>query len=193
MNISKILSIAFAPQITPIYWFVILYFKNVKATNNLYSTLIAITFAAAFEIVALLVYATKSKDFFVTERQKRMPLFIVSMLSYFVGTVLLKLYNAPFVIYALMLSYLINTIIAALITKYYSKISIHTWGISGPAVTILYAYGAVAFTAMLVLAFIVGLSRVKMNAHTIQQVTYALLLSLIITVVVVYVIAPINF
>ena len=125
MNISKILSIAFAPQITPIYWFVILYFKNVKATNNLYSTLIAITFAAAFEIVALLVYATKSKDFFVTERQKRMPLFIVSMLSYFVGTVLLKIYNAPFVIYALMLSYLINTIIAALITKHYSKISTH--------------------------------------------------------------------
>jgi len=34
MNISKILSIAFAPQITPIYWFVILYFKNVKVICN---------------------------------------------------------------------------------------------------------------------------------------------------------------
>jgi membrane-associated phospholipid phosphatase len=85
-----------------------------------------------------------------------------------------------------MLAYVINTIIAAIITKYFTKISIHVWGISGPSVAILYAYGLPAFLIMLILAAIVGYSRIKLKAHIINQVIAAIIFSVLITILVIY-------
>jgi len=124
--------------------------------------------------------------FYVLDKKKRLPLFTIGIISYIVGFIILEFTGAPFIFKALMLAYVINTIIAAIITKYFTKISIHVWGISGPSVAILYAYGLPAFLIMLILAAIVGYSRIKLKAHIINQVIAAIIFSVLITILVIY-------
>lgn len=184
MNIYSLLSFLFAPQVSPIYWFALLYAQS--AHDPLY-LLIAIVFSSVIQLVSLLAYAKISgSGLYVTDREKRLPLFLVSIFAYLIGFMLLEVTAAPFIFRVVMLAYIINTIAAALITNYLTKISIHVWGISGPSVAILYAYGHTAFAAMLLLAFLVGYSRIKSNAHTAKQVAYAIVCSILITAAVIY-------
>ncbi|MEM3247345.1 MAG: hypothetical protein QXD17_02020 [Candidatus Micrarchaeaceae archaeon] len=178
------LSLSFAPQISPIYWFLLLF---IGSQNNLIVFFVAITFSSLVQIVSLIVYAKRTNSgFYVADKEKRLPLFLISITAYFIGFVLLEVLKASFIFKALMLAYIINTIIAALITKYLTKISIHVWGISGPSVAILYVYGYYAFAAMLALALIIGYSRIMVKAHSFRQVISAIFLSILITILVIY-------
>ncbi|MCL5680038.1 MAG: hypothetical protein M1465_01705 [Candidatus Marsarchaeota archaeon] len=184
-GIYDFLSLIFAPQISPAYWFLLLYIRG----GTILSVAIAITFSSLIQTCALLVYAkTSNAGFYVADKEKRLPLFIISISAYIIGFVLLEVTASPFIFRVLMLAYVINTIIAALITKYLTKVSIHTWGISGPSVALLYAYGSYAFIGMLALSLIVGYSRIKVGAHDIKQVVSALAISVLITIFVIYVI-----
>lgn len=184
-NIHSALSFIFAPQITPIYWFLLLYFK--VSHGNLFPLLIAIIFSSLIQILASLMYTKLyNVGFYVPNKEKRFPLFLTSIISYTIGFIILELAFAPFIFKALMLAYIFNTVAAALITRYLTKISIHVWGISGPSVAILYVYGYPLFIIMLLLASVVGYSRIKLKAHTIYQVTSAVVCSLLITTVIIY-------
>lgn len=184
LSAYSVLSLLFAPQLSSVYWFILLYMQS---THNLLYLLVAIVFSSLIQLLSLLVYAKMSGvDLYVTDKEKRMPLFFITVVAYLIGFVLLEFTSAPFIFKALMLAYVINTSIAALITKYRTKVSVHVWGISGPSVAILYVYGYPAFAAMLLLALLVGYSRVKANAHTPNQVIYAVVCSVLITVAVIY-------
>ncbi|MEM0159632.1 MAG: hypothetical protein QW046_01640 [Candidatus Micrarchaeaceae archaeon] len=184
LNLHNVLSLSFAPQISPIYWFLLLF---IGSQNNLIVFFVAITFSSLVQIVSLIVYAKRTNSgFYVADKEKRLPLFLISITAYFIGFVLLEVLKASFIFKALMLAYIINTIIAALITKYLTKISIHVWGISGPSVAILYVYGYYAFAAMLALALIIGYSRIMVKAHSFRQVISAIFLSILITILVIY-------
>lgn len=108
------------------------------------------------------------------------------------GLAVLLHINAPFIASALMLAYAVNTTVAALINRF-DKISTHVWGISGPAVALLYAYGYLAFAAVIALAALVGVSRVRMKAHTPWQAASAILVSLPLTLFIIYLVAPFLF
>lgn len=184
-SVYDILAFLFAPQLSTIYWFFLLYIQASHA--NLLYLAIAVVFASLIQIVSLLAYAKiAGVGLYVMNKERRLPLFLVSILSYTIGFIVLIIVSAPFIFKALMLAYIINTVIAALITRYLTKISIHVWGISGPSVAILYAYGYPAFIAMLLLAILVGYSRIKIKAHTPKQVAYALACSILITIAVIY-------
>ena len=72
------------------------------------------------------MYARKSMgNVNVSDRKDRFGLFVVAILSYFAGFFILKYFSAPFIFTALMLSYLLNTMVAAVITKFVTKVSIH--------------------------------------------------------------------
>ena len=122
----------------------------------------------------------------VSDRKDRFGLFVVAILSYFAGFFILKYFSAPFIFTALMLSYLLNTMVAAVITKFVTKVSIHVWGISGPSVAIFYSYGLPGFLGMLFLAAFVGGARIKMSQHTISQVILSFVLSVPITFFIIY-------
>jgi hypothetical protein len=120
----------------------------------------------------------------------RSLLFTVAVASYCAGFLALIHVAAPYPISVLMLCYAINTTVAAIMTKYVTKVSAHVWGVAGPSVVILYAYGIAGFAAMLVLASIVGAARVSLRKHTWAQVALALVLSVLVTSFIVYALAP---
>ncbi len=187
-NFSGLVSLLFMPNISSIYAFALL-FLNTK--TSIFYLAIAVLFSSAIQSLSLLMYARKSKgDVNVADRKDRFGLFAVAILSYFVGFFMLKYFSAPFIFTALMLSYLLNTMVAAAITKFITKVSIHVWGISGPSVAIFYSYGLTGFFWMLLLAAFVGGARIKLNQHTISQAVLSFVLSIPITFFIIYYLSP---
>src|SRR5207245_5213786 len=114
------------------------------------------------ELGSLLVYVRFLKrDVNVQDRKDRPILFGIAILSYLIGFVLLRDLGAPFIFSALMFAYFANTAFAAVITRHLTKVSINTWGITGPSVAILYSFGGVGFLLMLVIGSIGGCTRIK--------------------------------
>src|SRR5437899_13053644 len=110
-------------------------------------------------------------------RKDRPILFGIAILSYLIGFVLLRDLGAPFIFSALMFAYFANTTFAAVITRYLTKVSIHTWGITGTSVAILYSFGVLDFLLMLVIGAIVVCTSIKLGYHIVRQVSLSLLKS----------------
>src|SRR3989475_7316575 len=140
-----------------------------------------------------LVYMRFSKrDANVQDREDRPVLFAIAILSYLVGFALLRYLGAPFIFSALMFAYFANTTLAAVITRYLTKVSIHTWGITGPSVAILYSFGAFGFLLMLVAGAIVGGTRIRLGYHTWRQVALSFVASIPLTWFIVYIVPAIT-
>ena len=185
---EKAIALVTAPQITPLYFFIALLAKELP--SNLMVLGIAFVFATLIQLVSLVIYSKRtSADFFLKERSKRHVAFITGFASYFVGLLLLVAVRAPFIVSALMMSYFVNTVVAFAINRF-DKVSIHVWAISGPAVAILYQYGIGAFAIIVAIAVLVGVSRIAAKAHTGWQVISAILVSVPLTVGVIYYLAP---
>jgi len=137
---------------------------------------ISVIFAFAIQSISLLVYGRiLKKDVNVEDREDRPALFSIAILSYVVGFVWLRFLGAPFIFSGLMFAYVCNTTLAAVITKYLTKVSIHTWGIADPSVAILYSFGAVPFVLVLIVGLAVGSTRVRLRYHTWGQVALSFL------------------
>ncbi len=186
--LADLLSIVFMPQISSIYAFALLFLYVNPDTLYLF---IAILFSSFIQLLSILYYITIAKgDANIFNKENRLPFFVIAILSYFIGFILLRNLAAPFIFTALMLSYLINTVAAAFITKYFTKVSIHVWGISGPSVAIFYCYGFFGLFSMLALAAIIGLARIETRQHDLFQVLLSFALSLPITFFIIYVLSP---
>ncbi len=186
-GIWKLISMIFMPQISSAYVFILL--QLIVKANLLY-VLIAILFSSLIQVLLLLFYARKSNwDINITNKSNRLLLFIAVNIVYLIGFIILAYLSAPFIMTALMLSYTINSFVAGIITKYWTKVSVHVWGISGPSIAILYIYGLIGFLVMLLLAAIIGYSRIVTGNHTIKQVLVAFGVSLPLTFLIIYYLA----
>lgn len=190
-GIDKAITVAFAPQVTPVYMFTLLLAQNPGA--NPAALAVAVVFAALIPAASLLAYARLSRlDYQVKDPRRRNPLFISAAISYAIGLVLLLYLHAPFIASALMLAYVVNITAAGLI-NFFDKVSVHVWGISGPSVALFYVYGYPVLAALIALAAVVGVSRIRIKAHTPLQVVSAILVSVPLTFLVVYFLAPLLF
>lgn len=185
---SALISLLFMPQISSAYAFAFL-FLNAKVP--LIYLIIAILFSSLIPLFSFLSYFKKyGGDVNVTDRKNRLWLFVTAMVSYFIGFLTLVHFSAPFIFVALMLAYFLNTIFAAVITKFITKVSIHVWGISGPSVAIFYSYGLPGFLGMVILAAFVGGARIRLHQHTVNQVALSFALSIPITIFIIYYLSP---
>ncbi len=186
ITFSKIVSVAFAPQIGPAYFFTVLFYAS-HITNYVLLG-IPIFFASVVPLLSLAVFTRLSGSrIFVREREKRYPLFYAAIVSFALGFIALKYADAPFILTALMLAYTLNSILAAILNKYSSKVSIHAWNISGPAVAVLYQFGIFYFFLVIALSLFVGLSRILMKEHTIEEVEIAVIASIALTYLVIFI------
>lgn len=175
------------PQASSAYAFVALSLANGIERTFPY-LLLSIFFGSFVQLISLDVYVRLSgKDATVKNREERPILFVGAIVSYLLGFFVLTSSGATFIISALMFAYFINTTLAAIITKYATKVSIHTWGITGPSVAIFYSFGIVGFVLMLALGALVGSTRVKLRVHTCRQVVLAFVVSVPLTGLVIYV------
>ncbi len=187
-RIYKAVAAVFMPQASSAYAFLALSIASGIEETPLY-LLLAILFASLIELGSLLVYVRFLKrDVNVQDRKDRPILFGIAILSYLIGFVLLRDLGAPFIFSALMFAYFANTAFAAVITRHLTKVSIHTWGITGPSVAILYSFGVLGFLLMLVIGAIVGSTRIKLGYHTWRQVALSFLTSIPFTWFIVYII-----
>src|SRR2546428_5669440 len=187
-RIYKATAVIFMPQVSSAYAFLALSIAIGIEKTSLY-LLCSILFGTLVELCSLLLYVRFLKrDANVQDREDRPILFAIAILSYLVGFALLRYLGAPFIFSALMFAYFANTTFAAVITRYLTKVSIHTWGITGPSVAILYSFGVLGFLLMLVIGAIVGNTRIKLGYHTWRQVALSFLTSIPFTWFIVYVI-----
>src|SRR5947209_4062612 len=161
----KAVAVVFMPQASSAYAFLALSIAIGIEKTSLY-LLFSILFGTLIELCSLLLYVRFLKrDANVQDREDRPILFAIAILSYLVGFALLRYLGAPFIFSALMFAYFANTTFAAVITRYLTKVSIHTRGITGPSVARLYIYRALGFLLMLVIVAIVGSTRIKLGYH----------------------------
>jgi hypothetical protein len=183
----KAVSVVFAPQISSVYAFAALSLASGIETTG-FRLLVAVLFTSLIPLATLFTHMRHSKtDSNVEDKGDRPVLFLTAILSYLAGFALLRYLGAPFIFDALMFAYFVNTMLAAFITKYVTKVSVHTWGVTGPSIAILYSYGLAGFMLMLVAGSIVAGSRVALGYHTIEQVSLSVLVSIPFTWFVIYI------
>ena len=134
-----------------------------------------------------IVWTTFQESVNVEDREDRPVPFATAIFSYIVGLVTLRFLGAPFIFSGLMFAYVGNTALAAVITKYLTKVSIHTWGITGPSVAILFSFGAVPFL-VLVVGLVLGDARVTLGYHTWAQVALSFLTAVPFTWLILYIV-----
>src|SRR2546425_2987099 len=191
-RVSEAIALMFMPQMSSAYAFLALSIAGGIERTSLY-LLFSIVFASLIELGSLLVYARFLKrDPNVQDRKDRPILFAIAIFSYLIGFTLLRYVGAPFIFSALMFAYFANTTLAAGITKYLTKVSIHTWGITGPSVALLYSFRAFGFLLMLVAGAIVGGTRIGLGYHTWRQVALSFVASIPLTWFIVYIVPAIT-
>ena len=185
-RIWRAISIAFMPPLFSFYVFLALSFSTGSAWFYL---IISVIFASIIQGISLLRYVrTSKKDANVENRDDRPALFAIAIISYTLGYVTLRSLGAPFIFNGLMFAYVCNTTLATVITKYLTKVSVHTWGIAGPSVAILYGLGAVPFVLVVVVGLVVGSTRVKLGYHNSAQVALSFLTAVPFTWLILYII-----
>jgi hypothetical protein len=187
-KIAEFLSVVFMPQLSSSYFFILL---SLHTPTPLLFIFIAVLFSSAFPLLSLLYYVIVMKgDANVFDKENRTSLFLIAIISYLIGFILLRDLGAPFIFSALMLSYTLNTTVAALVTKYFTKVSVHVWGISGPSVAVFYYYGLLGLLTITIIAAIVGVARVQLRQHKTAQILLSFVLSIPVTFFIIYGLSP---
>ncbi len=153
----------------------------VRTANFLPVLLTVFLFGTLGPLVLVYVLSRRGiiPDYYASERETRTVPFIGAAFSYLGGALLLFVLTAPATIIALMLCYGVNTFIMMLINLKW-KISIHASGITGPATFLLASFGFAAIPFFL-LVLPVGWARLRLRAHTPEQIFAGALLTIAIT------------
>jgi len=143
--------------------------------------LVAFLFGSVFPILVIYLMYKMGKvgDLDVTDRSERRAPFVVSILVYAVGTIIMFALNAPPIATALMFCYTTNTLGTFLISLHW-KISVHAVGVAGPFTCLVYFFGWL-YSPLLLLIIPIGWARVELKAHTLAQVVAGFLLSIALT------------
>ncbi|BDC17197.1 hypothetical protein [Acidianus sp. HS-5] len=178
MNLGKFISILFHPSNSTLLGFLIIFL--LRCENELVDFLDIVFFFSImpFLITLILRKMGKISDLFVTKREERGKVITLALIGYILGLFILYIDFSPILFY-LSIAYVVNTvIILAISTKY--KISIHVATITAIATALTMILG-IKFLAFYLLSIMVGIARIKIKAHTIDQVTSAFILATIIT------------
>lgn len=132
--------------------------------------------------VAVILYMKRSgivTEMMVDNRDERTKPFLGAIASYLLGVAALTALAAPVQMVYLMACYLVNSLIMMVITLRY-KISIHASGVAGPATFLVHQYG-VSLWPFTVLAVLVGWARLELRVHTVGQIAWGLVITILLT------------
>lgn len=128
----------------------------------------------------------KVRDWPKIIKRQRIASFVFMIVSYPMGFVVLRLTHAPRIYEAIMVTYTLVTlglIIFNLILRY--KASGHAAGVAGPVGAFIYIYGLIA-TPLLALIPLTAIARVMAKGHSVWQTVIGALLSISITIAVLW-------
>ena len=180
--LSILISCIFHPLIISIYtFFILIYQYEYKADNVNQIFMFCLLFANIIPIITVLFLKNKNiiTDLDASIKEQRILPLSLGVLYSGLGFIVLKYLNANHMVQGLMFCYITNTIITIIITRYW-KISIHALGVTAP-IAALYIFGYNNILLMLIITFLVGISRISLKTHSLKQVIAGSLLGFILT------------
>ena len=148
---------------------------------------LTLAFLCLIPLASLLFYIPGGvRDWARIVRRQRIASFVLMIVSYPIGYVVLRVTDAPTIYEAIAVTYTLVTlglIVFNLILRY--KVSGHAAGVAGPVAALIYLYGLVA-APLLALIPLVTWARVQSKAHDLWQNLVGAGLSLSITVLVLW-------
>lgn len=119
------------------------------------------------------------------KKERRVVPYLLSIVSYFVCYYVMHRFNIPHFMSNILMAALIIQILCALINVWW-KISTHTAAIGGvtgalQAFAVIFGFNPIGWTCLvLILAGMVGTSRMILRQHSLRQVCYGFMLGLIV-------------
>lgn len=171
-HLAQIISILFVP---PSFTIILFTYFAFAFENDLTKRLILIFTAFIFgftsHVIFFLYLRRKGKlvDLDATIKEERTFPYLISILFYACGFVILLLYEINIISTAFWFCYISNTILIMIINKSW-KISAHTMGAAGPLAVLCFATGwqSLLFLPLIVL---IGWGRIHRKVHTFAQVS----------------------
>ncbi len=175
---ERALTFLFDVPVVAIFSFLMLYlFKQNLHNLNLF--LVAIIFVGVIPLFAW-TYLIKHPGDYEGERKLS---FILDVISYPIGFVVLAIENLHNVYTALSLSYLLNVIFLIVINKFFKyKASGHGAGVAGPATALTIGFGLKGALSFLFLVPVFH-CKIKLKDHTFMQLLAGASLSILLTYV----------
>ena len=170
---ARALTFIFDVPLVAIFSFLMFYLFKAHDPS---SFLVSILFIGVIPLLAWSHLLRYPGDF----KGERKLAFVIDILSYFIGFVILLIMKKQNIYSALVLSYLLNVTVLTIINKAGYKASGHGAGIGGPATALTFAFGwsgAISFLFLLP----VGYAKVKLKDHTPLQFIIGAALSAAIT------------
>lgn len=181
--IARIISTLFVPPSFALILFILFAFKyETDPYKILLSVFTALAFSFSFPIILFFILRKKGKiiNSDATIKEERTLPFIISVLFYSIGILILIKAQINLVSIALWFCYISNTIFILIINKYW-KISAHMMGAAGPFAAVCFVYGFNALPFVLIL-FLIGWARIFLKCHNIYQVLAGSLLGFASTI-----------
>ena len=170
-KIARILSTLLVPPSFSIIIFTlfVIYLESAVEKKIILSAVVLIFgFLAPIFLFLYLKKKGKLVDIDATIKEERTFPFLISILIYAIGLVVLLIFRINAISTVFWFCYISNTAIIIFINKTW-KISIHAMGAAGPTAALVYVFGAAGFL-MVPVIILVAWSRVKLKCHTIAQV-----------------------
>ena len=155
--------------------------------NRVHSFGLALAFLCLIPLASLFFYIPGGvRDWARVIKRQRIASFVLMMISYPLGYIILMLTGAPAIYEAIAVTYTLVTlglIILNMVVRY--KASGHAAGVAGPVAAMVYLYGLVA-TPLIALIPLVAIARVLAKGHDVWQSVAGTALSFSITVAVLW-------
>lgn len=169
-RLSKIISALFVPPALAIIVFTYLALA-LETEFFAQATVILITLSFGFSFhVALFFYLRKKGKISDSEamiKEERTFPFLIAVLFYTMGFVILLYNGVNTIILAFWFCYISNTLLVLIINKYW-KISAHLMGAAGPIAAMFFVIGNFAFLFLLPL-ILLGWARKELKCHSFAQ------------------------
>jgi membrane-associated phospholipid phosphatase len=179
-KLARLISTLFVP---PSFTIIVYFIFALSIEQTLKKSLIVFLVALVFGFLApITMFVIMRRKKMITDNdamikdQRTLPYFI-AIVFYTIGLIILILSEVSIISIAFWFCYISNTIITILINRYW-KISAHSMGASGAAAALFFVFGWSSFAAMII-AILVGWSRIELKCHTLQQVIAGIVLAFV--------------
>jgi membrane-associated phospholipid phosphatase len=179
---ARIISVLFVPPSFTLIIFTV--FAFILEQSYLKSLLLISTALVFGFILPVLMFGLFRKRGLIADidakiKEERTFPFLLSILFYAPGLIILIYYGINIISIAFWFCYISNTLLVIVINKFW-KISAHMMGASGPFAALIFVFGYSALPFLLLLALI-GWARIKLECHNLYQVLAGAILAFLST------------
>jgi hypothetical protein len=187
-HIAEVISSLTHAPILSIPAFLIINYFEMDLAGFILASIICILFSVVIPILIVIYWTRRIKthEMDLPNKEDRIIPLIIGFSSYILGSAILFLIGAPILSIALMFCYGTSTLIVTIISKFW-KISIHTMGVMGPTVAMVFAFGPIGAIYGMILPLVMW-SRYHLHKHTMGQLFAGAACGFILTAVQIYLI-----